>query len=96
MDSAFENAISRSNAYPTDEAPLTFRTSANVFRYFRKTGLLLVSTPDYRNKLDGRSRMGKTISLWLRPLIEEPQALKALIDILHACRDQAVKERKTL
>ena len=87
MDEAYMNATSRPNDYPTSEEPVTFRTGSNCFRYFQKSGLLLISTPDYYNKLDGRKRMGKTISIPLRSLVDEPQTLKDLLAILDTCRN---------
>ena len=85
-DKALASAQSRGN-YVTEDSKL-IETTGNSFRFFAKSEILLVSLPDFYDRRDERWRVGKTVSVKLRDLVDKPQALKDLLDILNACKDR--------
>lgn len=91
MDNTQNNPIEYaglSYKFWANEEPIIHRTRGNVFRHYRESGVLSVSSPDFPDRTTGMPRIGKTVSVPLAALIESPEALKALIDILCACRDK--------
>lgn len=72
------------------EEPDIYRTRSNVFRFYPGANVLSVSTPDFPDRVTGMPRIGKTVTIQLNALIESPEALKALIDILSKAKEQAV------
>jgi len=91
MDAALQNAV-LTGRYAITETPEVIKTAGNCFRYFKESGTLLVSTPDFTDKVNGRVRMGKSVAIRLETLISEPAALKALYRVLGDCRDKVDKE----
>ena len=64
------------------EEPKVFRTAKNVFRYYKRARRLTVSLPEYTPNGSTEKRPGKSVSIALDVLEEEPEALKAVTDIL--------------
>lgn len=85
MDKALYNAVA-AGKYRVMEEPEVFSTTGNCFRYFKETGTLLVSLPDYTDKCSGQMRMGKSVGIQLDALIASPDAMIALYGILDDCQ----------
>ncbi len=69
-------------SYWTEEQPKVLTTRANTFRYYEKADALAVSLPDFPDRKTGVMRIGKTISINLEALTENPEVIDSLIEIL--------------
>ena len=81
-----------SSKFWATEEPQIFRTSDNVFRYYKEAAVLSVSTPDYPDRVTRELRIGKTVTVQLAALIESPATIKALLGILCAARDKVDRD----
>lgn len=97
MDNTVTHSLNYSgirNQFWADETPQIFSTRTNVLRFYKKSGIISVSAPDFPDRKSGEMRIGKTVCLQIQPLIEKPDTLNALIDILCNVRDQIPQQTK--
>lgn len=69
------------NRYWESEGPLVVQSKKNVLRYFRQAQKLQVSLPQWPDA-EGQVRQGKTVTLDLKALAENQEAVDLLQDIV--------------
>ena len=95
MDATQKHSINHaglSSKFWATEQPRIYRTTDNVFRFYPESGVLSVSTLDFPDRVTGEPRIGKTVTVQIAALIESPETLEALLEILSAAQDKAERE----